>query len=147
MIGLTSGSTRVDLKEVAQALEAAGFDVDRWQSDGLDCVGIMGPNSNAVAVYEDGIVVVEGPHRFGIPFLVAANLATQGVVAWGMRKHAAEHTCTTGYVENADVIESMGPEFEKFLRDVGARNNANFREVVECLALGNFEVIDEGVAD
>jgi hypothetical protein len=117
--GMT-GEGQVCVSEIARRLEIAGFEVERAEYEGLSFVSVQEYFGNPVAIYEDGIVVVE-TRRFPWTFLFSAtNQATDGLVAQGMRKHGKEHGeefgCV-GYGMNADFIEDSAELWETVVEE------------------------------
>lgn len=133
---------KIDLFEAAQALEREGFPTAWCEAEGLPYLCVPGPGRNAVGLYEDGMVAVEGPYDFGLQFLIAVNYATGGMVVNGMRQHAAEHEFCSGYAENADLIDELSPTYVWMLVSVAARNRATIGEVLEAVLNHRFYLVD-----
>jgi hypothetical protein len=140
----------IDVLAIAQKLEAAGFAVERDRCEGLSFVGVKDRFGNAVAIYEDGIVVV-ATHRFPWGFLLSAvNAVIDGLVVRGMRKHAREHGerfgCV-GYETTADMVEelteSWGAMAAEQRRSVGAHISEAALVERMWLLLGEFDVSQE----
>lgn len=100
----------------AGKLELAGFRVGQGSYAGMTFISVYDHHGNAVAIYEDGIVVVELRHLLWGLLLTATNRATDGLVISGMRQHAREHGCDD-YARLADLVETLDQHWDTMVEE------------------------------